>query len=128
MSVMNFHEGAQDKTKNEEEEDFKKRHQPLLFFWSVEGNRMSTVSLCEPPDNDLFDSLAQEVMRKLDKEETPAEEEPEENKKATAEGQQKSNDDPSSETPPRDRRRAQVEAACQPAVPDTTKTGGHSGF
>ena len=31
---------------------------------------MSKVSLSEPPDKDIFDSLAQKTMRKLDKEET----------------------------------------------------------
>jgi hypothetical protein len=98
MNILSFHEGAKDKTKNEgEEEELKKRHQLLLFLWSVEGGRMSEVSLCEPPDANLFNSLAQEVMKKLNKEETPAEEEPEEepeeDEKAAAKEKQKSSDE-----------------------------------
>ena len=40
-------------------------------LWSVENNRMNKVR--EPPENDIFDSLVQKAMKKLDKEETPTE-------------------------------------------------------
>ena len=81
----------QGQQKEGDEEELKKRHQLLLFLWSVEGSQMARVSPHEPPDNNFFDTRAQEVMTKLNKEETPAKEEPE----ATIEDEQKSSNESS---------------------------------
>ena len=99
-ALKNFHQNAEDKSKNEEEnEESEERSQLLVFLWSMQNNRMSKVSLHEPPENELFDSLAQEVMRKLDKKENPTEGEPKENEKATTDWQQKSSGDSPSDSP-----------------------------
>ena len=44
-------------------------------MWSAENNQVNKVSLSEPPDNSIFDSLAQKSTRELDKEKTPTERE-----------------------------------------------------
>ena len=62
-----------DDSGKEKDGDPKKGANLLLFLWSVENNRMNKVSLRDPPDNDIFDPLAQKAMKKLDKEETPIE-------------------------------------------------------
>jgi hypothetical protein len=45
--------------------------QVLLFLWSIETARMSKVYLCDPPDNDRFEAMAQKAMSKLNHEGTP---------------------------------------------------------
>jgi hypothetical protein len=73
-AMKNFSQDDEDDSwKEEEDGDPKKRAHLLLFLWSIENNRMNKVSLRDPPDNDIFDSLAQKAMKKLDKEETPTE-------------------------------------------------------
>ena len=79
-------ENEVDPIKKEEEGGYSKKGENLLLFlWSVENHRMSKVSLKDPPDNDIFDSLAQKAMRKLDKEDTKTE--------GTPDDERNSNDD-----------------------------------
>ena len=48
-----------DPRKEEEGGDPKKGENLLLFLWSVENYRMKKASIKDPPNNDIFDSLAQ---------------------------------------------------------------------
>ena len=71
-AMKNFSQDDEDDSwKEEEDGESKYRTHLLLFLWSVENNRMNKVR--EPPENDIFDSLVQKAMKKLDKEETPTE-------------------------------------------------------
>ena len=76
MKVLkNFSKKAEGEYKEEEQDGaFEKITQLLLFLWFTENLRVSKVSLNEHPNNDNFYSLAQKMMRKLDKEETSTEE------------------------------------------------------
>jgi hypothetical protein len=69
-ALDNFEEES--KEQEEEDGDPKKRTQLMLFLLSVKNLRMTTVNLRDPPppNNDIFDCLAQSTMRKLDKLET----------------------------------------------------------
>ena len=64
-----FSNNAEEESEKEEEDgDPKKRTELSLFLWSVENLQISKVSLSEPPDNNVFYSLAQKTMRSLNKE------------------------------------------------------------
>ena len=81
-ALENFADSSKDESEEEEEEgegedgDPLKRKQLLLFLWSVENKRMNKVSLSEPPDNEIFDTLARFTMKKLGEELTSTRETP----------------------------------------------------
>ena len=78
-AMWNFStDNEDDSWKEEAHGDPKKRTHLLLFLWSVKSYGINKVSLRDPPNNDIFDSLAQKSMKKLDKEETPIEKLPNE--------------------------------------------------
>jgi hypothetical protein len=78
-ALDNFAGSCEEESEEEEEDgDPEKRTQLMLFLWSVENLRMTKVNLSDPHDNDIFDRLAQSMMRELDKLDTLAEENPKE--------------------------------------------------
>ena len=124
-AMKNFSQDNEGGSRKEEEGgDPKKGANLLLFLWSVENNRMNKVSIKDPPDNDIFDSLAQKAMKKLDKEDTTTEGMP--NKKRTSSDEHPAPKHHSPNSDPATRQRAEVEAHPPVTGRGTRKKTGYS--
>ena len=98
-TMKNFSQDDEvDPRKEEEDGGPKKGESLLLFLWSIENYRMNKVSIKDPPDNDIFDALAQKAMRKLDKEDTTTEGTPDEERNPNDDHPTSKNHSPNSDS------------------------------